>query len=54
LQQLRQRVAGDEGYRFVIHDRDSIYSKELDAALKTFGLCGLEGTVQVAPGKLVL
>jgi hypothetical protein len=38
LQQFREGVAGDEGYRFVIHDRDSIYSKELDAALKTSGL----------------
>ena len=38
LQQLRECVVGDEGYRFVIHDRDSIYSKELDAALKTLGL----------------
>jgi putative transposase len=38
LQQFRECVAGDEGYRFVIHDRDSIYSKELGAALKTLGL----------------
>jgi hypothetical protein len=34
LQQLRECVAGDEGYRFAIHDRDSIYCKELDAALQ--------------------
>jgi putative transposase len=38
LQQFRECVTGDEGYRFVIHDRDSIYSEELDASLKTLGL----------------
>jgi hypothetical protein len=38
LQQLRECVAGDEGYRFVIHDCDSIFSKELDASLKALGL----------------
>jgi putative transposase len=37
LQQFRECVTGDEGYRFVIHDRDSIYSNELDASLKTLG-----------------
>ena len=34
--------AGDEGYRFVIHDRDSIYSKELDTSLKALGLTVLK------------
>jgi transposase InsO family protein len=38
LQQFRECVNGDEEYRFVIHDRDSIYSKELDASLKALGL----------------
>ena len=38
LQQLRECVTGDEGYRFVIHDRDGIYSEELDASLKSLGL----------------
>jgi putative transposase len=38
LQQFRECIAGDEGYRFVIHDRDRIYSSDLDAALKTLGL----------------
>ena len=32
LQQFRECVTGDEGYRFVIHDRDSIYSRELDVS----------------------
>ena len=42
LQQFRECVAGDEGYRFVIHDRDRIYSKELDASLKALGLSVLK------------
>jgi putative transposase len=38
LQQFRECVAGDEAYKFIIHDRDSIYSGELDSSLRTFGL----------------
>jgi transposase InsO family protein len=38
LQQFRACVAGDEGYRFIIHDRDSIYSRHLDSSLQTLGL----------------
>ncbi|HYR91058.1 MAG TPA: integrase core domain-containing protein [Terriglobia bacterium] len=38
LQQFRECVAGDEGYKFIIHDRDSIYSRELDSSLRTFSL----------------
>src|SRR5215472_4092951 len=38
LQQFRECVTGEEGYGFVIHDRDSIYSKELDASLNALGL----------------
>ena len=38
LQQFRECVSGDEGYRFIIHDRDSIFSRELDASLGTLGL----------------
>src|SRR5215470_11256791 len=42
LQQFRECVTGDEEYRFVIHDRDSIYSKDLDASLKALGLVVLK------------
>jgi transposase InsO family protein len=39
LQQFRECIAGDEEeYRYVIHDRDRIYSGELDGALKSLGL----------------
>jgi len=38
LQQFRECVSGDEDYRFIIHDRDSIYSRELDSSLRTLGV----------------
>ena len=38
LQQFRECVVGDEGYRFVIHDRDRIYSRDLDESLKSLEL----------------
>ena len=37
LQQFRE-VMGEPSHRFVIHDRDSIYSPQLDSALKAMGL----------------
>jgi transposase InsO family protein len=48
LQQFRECIVGDEGYRFIIHDRDRIYSRDLDAALKTLGLTVLK-TPRKAP-----
>jgi putative transposase len=38
LQQFREVVTGDQPHRFVLHDRDSIYSSELDSALKAMDL----------------
>jgi len=38
LQQFRECVTGKEGYKFVIHDRDSIYSGDLDSSLQALGL----------------
>ena len=38
LQQFREVISGDKAYRFLIHDRDSIFSSELDVALKSMGL----------------
>src|SRR6266568_1984199 len=37
-QQFRECVTGEEPYNFIIHDRDSIYSKELDSSLRSLGL----------------
>jgi transposase InsO family protein len=38
LQQFREVITGEKPYRFLIHDRDSIYSSELESALKALGL----------------
>ena len=38
LQQFRKCLSGEESYEFVIHDRDRIYSGELDASVQSFGL----------------
>ena len=38
LQQFREALPGDHPYRFVIHDRDSIFSKELDKAVMAMGV----------------
>jgi putative transposase len=38
MQQFRECVIGDEGYKFIIHDRDSIYSSEVDSLLQALGL----------------
>jgi putative transposase len=37
-QQFREILAEPHSYRIVIHDRDSIFSSSLDAALKNFGM----------------
>jgi hypothetical protein len=51
LQQFRESVSGAEGYRFVIHDRDRIYSAELDQSLKSLGLAVLK--TRTSPLKLM-
>ena len=38
LQQFREVMTGERPQRFVIHDRDSIYSADLDAALESMDL----------------
>lgn len=38
LQQFREVITGEKPYRFVLHDRDSIYSTELDSALRSLGV----------------
>jgi transposase InsO family protein len=38
LQQFREVIRGDEGQRYLIHDRDSKYSAELDSGIKSIGL----------------
>jgi putative transposase len=38
LQQFREAIDNEAGYRFVIHDRDKIYSQELDRLIEDLGV----------------
>ena len=38
LQQFREALPGDHPYRFLIHDRDSIFSKDLDKQVVAMGV----------------
>jgi putative transposase len=38
LQQLREALPGDHPFRFLLHDRDSIFSQQLDQAVATMGV----------------
>ena len=38
LQQFREALPGEQGYEYVIHDRDRIYSSELDRAVHEMGV----------------
>lgn len=38
LQQFREALPADHSHRFVIHDRDSIFSEELDKAVTELGV----------------
>jgi len=46
LQQFRECLGYDQPYRFLIHDRDSIFSASLDSELKGFGLRVLKTPVR--------
>src|SRR5260370_4656535 len=46
VQQFREALPSDHNYRLLIHDRDSIFSTEVDDELKSFGLTMLRTPVQ--------
>ena len=46
IQQFREFLDFDHHYRFLIHDRDAIFSVEVDRALKGFGLRVLKTPVR--------
>ena len=48
LQQFREALPGDHPYRYVIHDRDSIFSSELDKAVTAMGVEVLRTPVRSA------
>lgn len=47
VQQFRTCVTGEGTHRFIVHDRDSIYSEAVDLALRTMGLRVLKTPVAV-------
>jgi putative transposase len=46
LQQLREAIPSDHMYRFIVHDRDAIFSTGLDASLVHLGLEVIETPVR--------
>jgi transposase InsO family protein len=46
LQQLREAIPADHSYRFLIHDRDSIFSQQLDQRIRNLGLRVLKTPVR--------
>lgn len=53
LQQFREALPADHSYRFAIHDRDSIFSKELDKAVTELGVRVLRTPVRAPKGNSV-
>ena len=53
LQQFREALADDHPYRFVIHDRDSIFSKDLDRGVKAMGVRVLRTPVRAPKANAV-
>ena len=45
-QQFRMAVPGDQSHRFVVHDRDSIYSESVDRTIAAMGLTVLKTPVR--------
>jgi putative transposase len=46
LQQVRDGIPADHAYRFFIHDRDAIFSQELDQSVRHLGLKVLKTPVR--------
>lgn len=45
LQQMREAIPSDHSYRFVIHDRDAIFSTEFDASVANLGFAAIRTPV---------
>jgi hypothetical protein len=54
LQQFREVISGEKPYRFLVHDRDSIYSSEFDSALRANGREHSQNSIPGAPGEWIL
>jgi transposase InsO family protein len=53
LQQFREALPEEHPYRFVIHDRDSIFSKDLDRGVKAMGVRVLRTPVRAPKANAV-
>ena len=53
LQQLREALPGDHPYRFVIHDRDRIFSQDVDKSLTNLGVRVLRTPVRAPKANAV-
>jgi len=51
LQQLRESLSFEHAYRYLIHDRDSIFAKNLDESIGKLGLTVLRSP-PVAPWQI--
>jgi putative transposase len=47
VQQFRSVLTGDEPYRFIVHDRDAVFSPAVDATLQSMNLRVLKTPVRV-------
>jgi putative transposase len=54
LQQFREAIDNEQDYRFLIHDRDSIYSEELDLAVRAMGSENPQDALPISSGELAL
>ena len=52
-QQLRHAVPVDSGYRFLLHDRDPIFSSELDRSIRHLGLRVLKTPYTAPPANAI-
>jgi hypothetical protein len=53
LQQFREALPGDHPYRFLIHDRDSIFAEEVDIGLANLGVRVLRTPVRAPKANAV-
>ena len=46
LQELREAIDEKDEYRYLLHDRDTIYAKHLDTSIRAFGVKGVKTAPQ--------
>jgi putative transposase len=51
LQQLREAIGFEERYEYLLHDRDSIFSKHLDESIERLGVTVLKSPPRSSKGQ---